>query len=204
MLTCPTPLLSPPAVQLNEDSPSTLWYSSTGADEQSLTGLGAGKVPAHYHHMYYNGPAPHQHHASSYDEVYGRTSASPSAAFSSPHFDEAEIDPRAARHHAEGHQPPQYPPPSYHHHADGGVHAGAGGGEDEGWVHEVPHWMEKQGREGWEEAERMMAGNTAVQKLRRQQKRKAQEEAMKRHIGKEAGGAAEEGGAEDGGRRGDL
>ena len=171
--------------QLNEDTPSVLWYSSTGADGASLTGLGAGQVPAHYHHMYYHGPAPHQHHASSYDEF--ATPYPPSSPSShstpppSPHFDEAEADPHAARHHSEGHLPVHHPPAAYHYHSPGEM----GGPADDGWIHEVPRWMEKQGKEGWEEAERMMAGNTAQQKLRRQQKRAAEEaEKLQREEGK--------------------
>ena len=160
--------------QINEESPSTLWYSSTGADAGSLTGLGAGRVPAHYHHMYYDGPAPHQHHASSYDE-YANAAPAAAAEPAAPHFDEAEADPRAARRHAEGHMPPR-PPDAYH-------YGGGGGLEDHGgWVHEVPPWMEKQGKDGWEEAERMMAGNTAEQKLRRQQRRAAQEDERQRRA----------------------
>ena len=157
-----------------------LWYSSAGADA-SLTGLGAGRVPAHYHHLYYHGPAPHEHHSSPYDEFPPASSASSPDL---PHFDEAEADPRAARHHSEGAAaapPSHYPPAAYHHHQQQRV----GGGADDGWEHEVPRWMVGQGREGWAEAERMMAGNTAQQKLLRQMRRNAEEAERAKHLQQE-------------------
>lgn len=160
-----------------------------------IGGLGAGRVPAHLHHMYYDGPMPHQHHAA-YDEYSAREREKERNTQSQlPLFDDGEeIDPSAARHHHQHSStdssvepPAHYPPAQYHHehpyhlhspnkHQQADTAAESATDSDSGFIDEVPSWMFK-GYRAQQEQQQHLGANTAQEKWIKQQQAKQAKQA---------------------------
>ena len=132
--------------QLREGSPSTLWYSSSAAASSSVTGVGAARIPAQYHHMFhYDGPQPHPHHSQygEYADDANPAQAAFGAVYTHEEEQQSETDGEAGASVSASH-----PPSSYMH---------------EGFLHHVPDWMKAETEQHRDMAHR--GGNTAEDRL---------------------------------------